>query len=206
METITSTHGSQVDRAEPSHKTADGEDLLSLLNQHSDLISPKLNWLATENPVIINGASVKGVSATYHATVQQCAITAPFDTGANMLVISQTFLDYLPQQLKLLTSNTCSVMSANNTDLGLRGYCYLTFQLGKKHFTDKFIVLWNLQKDLILGLNWQSNCKISCNWNIKRHHYITHNNTYSCTSIPSLIAKPIVHNERAFHYISEAYQ
>ena len=179
------------------HETADGEDLLSLFNQYSTLISPNLYWLATEDAVIINKVSIEGISAT--VTVQQCAKTALFDTCANMSVILQKFFYSLPQQLKLLTSNTCKVMSANGIDLVPIGYCCLIFQLGKKHFTDKLIVLQNLWRDLILSLNWQSNYKISCNWNINGHHYITHDNTYLCTSILLTIAKLIVCNAGAFY-------
>ena len=81
----------------------------------------------------------------------------------------------------------------------------LSFQLGKKYFTEKVIVLWDLQRDLILGIHWQFNYKISCNWNMNGHHYITQNNTYICTSIPLSIAKPIVHNAGAFIYNPDAY-
>ena len=66
------------------------------------------------------------------------------DTGANMSVISKKFFNSLPQKLKLLKSNTCTVTSASGTDLGPIGQCYLTFKLSKKSFTDKFIVLWHL--------------------------------------------------------------
>ena len=81
----------------------------------------------------------------YHVTVVQCATTAPFDISANMSVISQKCFDS-PQQLKLLTSNTCTVMSANGTDLGPIGHCYLTFQFVKKYFPDKFIVLQDFEE------------------------------------------------------------
>ena len=37
METITLTHNNLANRAEPSHETAEGEDLLSHFNQYSDL-------------------------------------------------------------------------------------------------------------------------------------------------------------------------
>ena len=53
-------------------------------------------------------------------------------------------------------------------------------------------------KRFILGLNWQSNYKIGCNWNINGHHYITHN-TYLCSSIPLTITKPIVQNAVPFY-------
>ena len=54
METITSTHHSHTDRVEPLHKAANEEDLLSLFNQPTDLMSPNSDWLATEDAVIIN--------------------------------------------------------------------------------------------------------------------------------------------------------
>ena len=67
--------------------------------------------------------------------------------------------------------------------------CYLTLKLGNKYFTDKFIVLQDLQRNLILGIRWQFNYKIGCNWNISGHHYMTHNNSYLCISIPSKATK-----------------
>ena len=83
--------------------------------------------------------------------------TPALETGSTMSVISQIFSDFLPQKLKLLTSRICTVMSASTTDPGPIVQCYLTFHLGKKNFTDKFIVLQDLQRDLILGLDEQYN-------------------------------------------------
>ena len=44
MEIITLTHDSHTDRAEPLHETADEEDLLSLFDQYSDLMSPNSDY------------------------------------------------------------------------------------------------------------------------------------------------------------------
>ena len=55
-------------------------------------MSPNLDRLATEDAVNINEVSEEGISATYHITVQQCAKTALFNTGANMSNISQKCL------------------------------------------------------------------------------------------------------------------
>ena len=88
MKTITLTQDSQVDRLEPSHDTHDGEDLLSLFNQYSDLISQNSDYIATKDAIIINEVLVKGIIATYHITVQQCTTTPLINTGANMSVIS----------------------------------------------------------------------------------------------------------------------
>ena len=198
MKTITFTHDGHRDRAEPLHETGNEEVPLSLFNQHSDLMAPSSDWLATEDAVTINKVSRECISTTYHVTVQQCITTELFNTGANMSVILQNFVDSLPQKMKLLTSNTWTVMSASGTYLGLIGQCYLTFQLEKKHFREKFIILWDLQRDLIWGINWKFNYKIEFNWSINGHQYIA-DNTYFCTSIPLTIINPIVQNAGAFY-------
>ena len=65
---------------------------------------------------------------------------ALFNIGASMSVISQKFFDTLLLKPKLVKSNAYTVTSANVTDLRLIGQCNLTFKLGKKYFTDEFIV------------------------------------------------------------------
>ena len=106
--------------------------------------------------------------------------------------MSQMFFNLLPQKPKLLKPNACTVTSAIGTDLGPIGQCYLTFNLGNKYFTGKVIVLTELPRNLILGLNWHFNYKIGCNWNINGHQYMAHNSNYFCTSIPLKVTKPIV--------------
>ena len=78
-----------------------------------------MDWLATDDAVIMNEVSVEGISATYYITVQQCVTTALFNTSANLSVISQKFFDSLPQKLKLLILNSCTVTSASITDITL---------------------------------------------------------------------------------------
>ena len=51
----------------------------------------------------------------------------------------------------------------------------------------------------MLGLNWQSNYKIGCNWNMKVYLYMTHNNTCLFSSIPLAITKPVVWNAGALY-------
>ena len=84
MDSMNLTHDNLTDRAEPVHKAADEEDLLNLFDQYSDLMSPSSDWLSTDVAIIINEASIEGISVTYHITAQQCTTTALFDTGANM--------------------------------------------------------------------------------------------------------------------------
>ena len=86
------------------------------------------------------------------------------------------------------------VISTSGPNLGPIGQCDLTFRLGSKHFTNRFISLWNLCRNIIFGLNWQCNYKIGCNWNSNCQQYITHNKKFLCTSIPSSSIKQIIHN------------
>ena len=67
-------------------------------------------------------------------------------------------------------------------------------KIGEKYSLQKksLIVLQDLQRDLILGQNWQFNYKTGCNWNIIGPECMTHYNNYLCTSIPSTVTKPIV--------------
>ena len=70
------------------------------------------------------------------------------------------------------------VASASGSNLRPIGHCHLTFRLGNKNLTEKVIVLKDLSRYLILGLNWQANYKIGYNWNVNGHQYIIHNNKY----------------------------
>ena len=42
----------------------------------------------------------------------------------------------------------------------------------------KFIGLQDLQRNLILGLKWQCNYRIGCNWNVNGQQCITNNKTF----------------------------
>ena len=68
--------------------------------------------------------------------------------------------------------------SASGANLGMKRQCNLTFRLGNKQFMDKFIILQDLQRNVILGLHWQYNYRIGCNLNVNGQQYITHNNIF----------------------------
>ena len=123
----------------------------------------------------ISEVSIQGMSATYQ------------------------FFESLPQKIKLLQSHTHTVTSTYGPNLGPIGQCHPTFKLGNKYFTDKFIVLKDLQRRLILELNWQSNYKIDHNWNLNGPQYITYNNNNIGVSMPSTGTKPIIHSAGVFY-------
>ena len=89
------------------------------------------------------------------------------------------------------------VMSASGSNLGPIGHCDLTLRLGKKQFMDRFTILQDLGRNLILGLNWQYNYRIVCNWNVSGQQYMTHNNKFLCTSAALSNMEPLVKNAGA---------
>ena len=91
-----------------------------------------------------------------------------------------------------------NVTSASGTNLGPVGQCDLAFRLGNKQFTERFIILQDLCRNIILRLNWQCNYRIGCNWNVNEQEYITHNSKFLCTSTASSNTEPIVQNAGAF--------
>ena len=116
-----------------------------------------------------------------------------------MSVISQKLVEFLAQKTKLLKSHTHRDTSANGANLGPIGHCHFEFKLGNKCLTDNVTVLKDLQRNLILGLNWQFNYKAGCNWNVNGHQYITYNNKYLCTSTPLIDTKPVIQNAGEFY-------
>ena len=115
--------------------------------------------------------------------------TALLETGANISVVWEKF-NSLSQTPKLLKVSTHKVTSASGANLGPVGQCDLTFRLGNKQFMDRLIILQDLHRNIILGLNWHYPYRIGCNWNVNGQQYITHNNKFACTSTASSNANP----------------
>ena len=89
---------------------------------------------------------------------------ALLDTGASSNAISLKFYSSMQQHVILLPTNR-KVVSADGNSLGPIGEVHVKFKLGKVEFNDVFIILNNLQRDIIPGLPWQCNYRISCTWN-----------------------------------------
>ena len=87
-----------------------------------------------------------------------------FDTGASINAISLKFYSSMQQHVKLLPTNR-KVVSADSSSLGPIGEVHVKFKLGKVEFNEVFIILNNLQWDIILSLPWQCNYIIGCTWN-----------------------------------------
>ena len=124
------------------------------------------DWLQNPhtNEATINKLFIEGFHALYLLQIGKSKTTALFDTGTSINAISSKFFRSFQQQLKIIPTNR-KVVSADGDSLGPIGEVHLKFQLGKVIFNDRFIILNNLKWDIILGLPWQSNYKIGCNWN-----------------------------------------
>ena len=68
---------------------------------------------------------------------------------------------------------TRKVVSADSDSLGPVGEVHLKFKVGKIDFNDVFVILNNLQRDIILRLPWQCNYRIGCMWNREGKHLLT---------------------------------
>ena len=79
---------------------------------------------------------------------------ALFDTGGSINTISLKFYSSMQQHLKMLPTNR-KVVSVDSDSLGPIGEVHVKFKIGKVMFNDVFIILNNLQCDIILGLPWQ---------------------------------------------------
>ena len=110
----------------------------------------------------------------------------------------------MQQHVKLLP-NKRKVVSADGNSLGPIGEVHVKLKLGKVEFNDIFIILNNLQQDIILSLLWQSNYRIGCTWNRECKHFLT-----ITLPITSLLKKntPFVWSDKyqlALEYLKEIF-
>ena len=74
------------------------------------------------------------------------------------------FFGHMQQQFNILP-NSRNIVSADGDSLGPVGEVHLKFKIGNKVFHDRFMILNNLQCDIIFRLPWQQNYRIGCTWN-----------------------------------------
>ena len=111
-------------------------------------------------------------------------VKALFDTDASINTLSFKFFSHIQQYVKLLSTSR-KVVSADSNSLGPVSEVHLKFKVGKKVFNDVFVILNNLQRDIILGLPWQHNYRIGCTWNREGKHLLTIENKFLALSVTS---------------------
>ena len=97
----------------------------------------------------------------------------------------------MQQHVKMLPTNR-KVVSATGNSLGPIGEVHVKFKLGKVVFNDVFVLLKNLQCDMILGLPWQHNYIIGCTWNREGKHFLTIKNKFLALGITPHMSKQLV--------------
>ena len=99
----------------------------------------------------------------------------------------------IQQKVKLLPTNR-KVVSADSNRLGPIGEVHLKFKVGKIEFNDMFVILNNVQRDIILGLPIQCNYRIGCMWNREGKHFLTIKNKFLALSITPQSPKWLVNS------------
>ena len=84
------------------------------------------------------------------------------------------------------------VVSADGNSLGPIGEVHVKFKLGKVVFNDVFLILNNLQHDIILSLPLQHNYRIGCTCNREGKHFHTIKNKFLALSIIPHTSKQLV--------------
>ena len=90
----------------------------------------------------------------YNIQIGNLHTQALFDTGASINGISFKFYSSMQQHLKMLPTSR-KVVSADGDSIGPIGEVHVKFKIGKVVFNNVFIILNNLQCDIILGLPQQ---------------------------------------------------
>ena len=116
---------------------------------------------------------------------------AVFNTGASINAILFKFYSSIQQKVKLLPTNR-KVVSAESNSLGPVSEVHLKFKVGKIDFNDVFVILNNLQRNIILSLPWQHNYRIGCTWNREGKHFLTIKNKFLDLSITSQLPEQLV--------------
>ena len=116
---------------------------------------------------------------------------ALFDTGASINAISFKFYSSIQQKIKLLPTNR-KVVSTDGDRLGPIGEAHLKFKVGKTDFNCMFVILNNIQRDIILGSPWQCNYRIGRTWNRDGKHFLTIKNKILALTIALQVPKQLV--------------
>ena len=90
----------------------------------------------------------------YNIQINNLHAQALFDTGTSINAILLKFYSSMQPHLKMLPASR-KVISADGDSLGPVGEVHVKFKIGKVVFNDIFIILNNLQCDIILRLPWQ---------------------------------------------------
>ena len=146
-------------------------------------------WLVASNEAIITEVFIDGFHALYNIQIGNLHTHALFNTGTSINTISFRFYSSMQQHLKMLPTSR-KVVSAGDI-LGPISEVHLKFRIGKVVFNNMFVILNNLQHDIILGLPGQWNYRIGCTWNWEGKHFLIIKNKFLALSITPHMLKQL---------------
>ena len=119
---------------------------------------------------VIAGENDPSTKDPFHNVTDENGLMELFDqfsglilvTGKKYYLFQKSFLGHCCKHHSCCKICIHKVMSASGANLGPKGQCDLKFRLGNKQFTDSFIVLQDLHRKIILGLNGQCNYRLGC--------------------------------------------
>ena len=100
---------------------------------------------------MINEVFIEGFHALYKVQIGKLHTQTLFNTGISINAILFKFYSTIQQQLKILPTSR-KVVSADSDSLGAIGEVHLKFRIGKVVLGNVFIILYNLQCDIIMEL------------------------------------------------------
>ena len=110
---------------------------------------------------VINTGKTKGT--TFKIKIKDLAFSSLFDTGTQVSCIKYDTVSELGLLHQISDSSTC-IRTANGQDVGVKGSLMVSFQIGSRSFTHKFIVCKGITRPLILGEDFLSRHCFKLGW------------------------------------------
>ena len=127
----------------------------------------------------------------YKVRVNDQPVTALFNTGASMSVISTRLFDSLKHKPKILLCNR-TLRGAGGEALIPKGECFLEVKIGKQTFRGRVIIINNLNHDYIIGAVIQISYHIAAGFSITGRYFLSANGQMVVQSIPTPTIEPII--------------
>ena len=130
----------------------------------------------------------------YKVRVNDWLVTALFDTGVSMSVISTRFFNSLKHKPKILQCSR-TLGGAGGEALIAKGECFLQIKIGKQTFRERLVITNNLNCHYIIGAVIQRSYHITAGFSITGRHFLSANGQMVGYSSPTPTIEPIIKNK-----------
>ena len=149
--------------------------------------------------LFVNMVTVESaIGATIPTTFGQTKCNVLIDTGAMKSCMSQAYY----QQLMLPATrsiHSCSIKSANGTNLCPIGITECEFKIGTKEYKNDFIVCKNLVRPCILGTDFLRKHGIWTGWSPTGKFQLISEQKFLVESLEGLMKGPMIHNRQGIN-------